>query len=287
METNNAPQVMHLALVIASLDSGGAERVLAILANHWIGRGHKVSFVTLADPKSTPFYFLHPSINLIQLNQSQAGTAGLVRIKNNITRIFRLRKALKELNPDIIVSFVDLMNIAMLISKIGLRIPAIISERIDPNMHPISKLYAWMRFRFYALAERLVVQTKNSASYFPEKFNKIIKIIPNPVFLPQKQKIRNNKEVKNIITIGRLDSQKDHVTLIRSFSELIKVHPNLTLTIYGKGEERSHLESLVAALSLQGKVRMPGTTQSVNEALLEADLFISRYGASPCGCQGT
>ncbi|PPE03143.1 hypothetical protein HCUR_01419 [Holospora curviuscula] len=46
---------MHFALIISSLHSGGAERVLSELANYWISKGHQVTLVTLASPDAKPF----------------------------------------------------------------------------------------------------------------------------------------------------------------------------------------------------------------------------------------
>jgi hypothetical protein len=40
---------MRIALVISSLKSGGAERIMCELANYWINLGYDVSFFTLSN----------------------------------------------------------------------------------------------------------------------------------------------------------------------------------------------------------------------------------------------
>ncbi len=47
---------MKLALFIWSLRSGGAERVLSNLANHWAQHGHDVHLITFASREEIPFY---------------------------------------------------------------------------------------------------------------------------------------------------------------------------------------------------------------------------------------
>ena len=274
---------MHLTLIISSLGPGGAERVLSELANYWTLKGHQISLITLASPKSQPFYLLDSRINLIQLNQNQTESSTMKRVKNILKRLFCLRKAIHQLKPDVIVSFIDIMNVTTLIATMGLKIPVVVSERIDPNFHSINKLYTWLRLRFYPFSQKIIVQTKNSANYFPSSFRHFIKIIPNPVVIPKNYKINLSKKVQYIVTVGRLSIQKDHVTLIHAFSNVLKIHPDLTLTIYGEGSERTKLEGLITSLSLQHKVHLPGTTKNIHEALMNADLFIfpSRYEGFP------
>jgi GalNAc-alpha-(1->4)-GalNAc-alpha-(1->3)-diNAcBac-PP-undecaprenol alpha-1,4-N-acetyl-D-galactosaminyltransferase len=274
---------MHLALIISSLNPGGAERVLSDLANHWISQGNKVSFITFATPTTVPFYPLDPKINLIQLDQSQHTSSPLKRFINSFKRILVLRKTLQQLKPDRIVSFVDITNITALIASIGLKIPIVVSERIDPNFHKIPSFYEWFRLKVYPLCLKLIVQTTNAATYFPKQFSYFMMVVPNPVRSPTVEKKDYVQHITHIISIGRLDQQKDHKTLIRSFSHLLKTHPDLTLTIYGEGRERPNLETLITSLNLQNKVHLPGTTQNIQEALLNADLFIfpSHYEGFP------
>ena len=166
---------MHLTLIISSLGPGGAERVLSELANYWTLKGHQISLITLASPKSQPFYLLDSRINLIQLNQNQTESSTMKRVKNILKRLFCLRKAIHQLKPDVIVSFIDIMNVTTLIATMGLKIPVVVSERIDPNFHSINKLYTWLRLRFYPFSQKIIVQTKNSANYFPSSFRHFIK----------------------------------------------------------------------------------------------------------------
>lgn len=265
---------MRLTLIISSLGHGGAERILSELANYWVSQGHQITLLTLASPDTKPFYFLEHKINLIQLDQSHPELPLFTRLRNIFRRIFCLRKTIRTLNPDMVVSFVDVMNITTLIATIGLKIPIVVSERIDPNFYKIPKLYIWLRFKVYPFAYKLIVQTHGAAKYFPERFKSLVKIIPNSVKIPKLQKDKYSRQIKKIVTTGRLDPQKDHKTLIYAFYHLLQHHPYLTLTIYGEGQERAKLEELITRLNLEGKVHLPGVIKDIDEALLKADLFI-------------
>jgi GalNAc-alpha-(1->4)-GalNAc-alpha-(1->3)-diNAcBac-PP-undecaprenol alpha-1,4-N-acetyl-D-galactosaminyltransferase len=274
---------MKIALVISSLNAGGAEHVLSDLANYWVSKGNTITIITLSSPETKPFYQLDPRITLIQLNKLQEESSFLKRIQGIFKRILCLRKTVRALNPDIVVSFVDVMNIMTLMSTRGLKLPVIISERIDPSFHILPKLYTWLRLKFYPFSKRLIVQTESAAGYFPPTFKHFITIIPNPVKKQKNIKKQWSGEVKKIVTIGRLDPQKDHTTLIYALARISKDYPDITLTIYGEGGERNRLEQLINSLSLQEKVFLPGITRHVHEVLCDADLFVfpSRYEGFP------
>ncbi len=267
---------MNITFVISSLGAGGAENVLSALANYLVHLGHQISIITLASPGTKPFYSLNPSINLIQLDQTdnECRVSLLIRLQNIVKRILSLRKSVKDLKSDLVISFVDIMNIATLIATTGLKKPIIISERIDPHFHAIPSFYKWLRLKIYPLCFQLVVQTESAAKYFPESYRKFITIIPNPVSKPELQKDVYVDKITHLVTVGRLDSQKDHVTLIKAFSNLTNIYPYLTLTIYGEGKERKNLADLIHSLNLQKKVYLAGTTQSIQETLINSDLFI-------------
>jgi len=277
---------MHIALVISSLETGGAERMMSELANVWASQGRDVSLITLSAPGTPSLYPLDPRVRLIQLDAltvnigSQANI--LVRLKNITLRIVKLRWAFKTAKPDVIVSFVDIMNISTILASRWLGIPVVVSERIDPNHHRINTFYQQLRLQTYPMAQKLVVQTLSAKSYFPSKLKCLISIIPN--FVKPAVRLKNARPtIKRIVSVGRLSAQKDHKTLILAFSQIVEKHPDLELIIYGEGKERLSLERLITNLNIAQKVYLPGVTSNIQKFLLEADLFVfpSRYEGFP------
>jgi len=59
---------MRLTLVISTLSSGGAERVMSIMANFWVRRDWPVTLLTFDDGSEKPFFNLDPQIIRIALN---------------------------------------------------------------------------------------------------------------------------------------------------------------------------------------------------------------------------
>ncbi|MBD3673133.1 MAG: glycosyltransferase [Planctomycetaceae bacterium] len=77
-----------------------------------------------------------------------------------------------------------------------------------------------------------------------------------------------------IIQVARLDYLKDHLTAIRSMSELISTVPQARLLIVGEGPERSKIESEIKSLSLEKHVRLLGLRQDVPRLLNSADVML-------------
>ncbi|HEV8494796.1 MAG TPA: glycosyltransferase family 4 protein, partial [Candidatus Angelobacter sp.] len=58
---------MRLTLVIPSMERGGAERVMSILASSWAEKGHEVTLLTLKR-EVKPAHELHPDVKLLNLD---------------------------------------------------------------------------------------------------------------------------------------------------------------------------------------------------------------------------
>ena len=271
---------MRISLVISSLSSGGAERVLSNLANYWDAKGHPITIVTLAT--DAPFYPLSQSIKLDQIDQVTAeGTCFSRRMFQLLKRVYFLRKAIVRSKPDVVLSFVDVMNITTLIACVGLKTPVIVSERINPFFHCIPSFYKLLRMYFYRRAKKVVVQTKSAAAYFETLKN--IDIIPNAVQKSYALTRDFSKPIACITSVGRLCEQKGFSILIQAFAEVSKSHPHLILTIYGEGLERSNLELLIKSQGLTDRVFLPGAVADIGKALADTDLFVfpSRYEGFP------
>jgi glycosyltransferase involved in cell wall biosynthesis len=276
MKDKKAPK-LTLALVTASLGCGGAERVLSILANQWQKQGHKISIIILASSAEKPFYSLHPSIELVSIGQVDTEKLSFFeRGKRIFCRLQRLRKALKSARPDVVISFIDIVNMMTLISTLGLKLKIVVSERIDPKYHKIPLFYKFLRTITYHGASSIVVQTKSAARYFslPTLAKKVL-IIPNAAEKhPLTIKYAVKPKVQNLVAVGRLNRQKDYPTLFYAFAKILPYFPALTLTIYGEGPERKKLEEIIKRLNLKDKILLPGLTTTIFQKLTKADLFV-------------
>lgn len=266
---------MKITLIISSLGPGGAEVVMSELANYLVSKEHTVTIVVLAAPGEKPFYNLNSKIILKQINMTSKNNVNpFQRIINILLRCYKLRKIIIDSIPNVVLSFIDITNITTLFAMKGTKIPIIVSERIDPKYHKIPKLYSWLRNNLYPDSYRVIVQTKSSLEYFPSKIKKKSKIIPNPNRLSQKSERKILRDPRLIISVGRLEEQKDHETLIRAMPKVILKYPDLILKIYGEGSLRKKLKGLVDSFGLQKNIFLSGLKKNIEKYLNEADLFV-------------
>ncbi|MBN2374466.1 glycosyltransferase family 4 protein [bacterium] len=302
-----------LTFVISSISSGGAERVLSLIANYWAEMGRKITILTFDDGREPPFFSLHPSIGHRFLGLASASSNPVQGIIRNIKRIFVLRHAIKEISPQLVISFIDQTNILTLIATTGLRLPVIVSERTDPYFHSIGRAWSILRILVYTRARCLVVQSGRALEYFPAFIRRKTMVIPNPViccpeksetptnlrftkrdentqrgFSSEKTSEENQKEDESrkgkvIVGIGRLSHEKGFDMLLRAFRRISEFYPDWSLRIFGEGPMRISLGSLRDRLGLSGRVSFPGRTIAPDKELKKADIFVmpSRYEGFP------
>lgn len=263
---------------IDSMQLGGANRVMANLVNHFSSVGAKVILINdIAPDKNVPEYEIAASVNRIFLDIHDKSP-----VISNIRRITKLRKTIKAEYADTVVSFMGPPNIRMLLATIGLRCRKIVSVRNDPYKEYGDGLAKKITNILFRLADGCVFQTKDASEYFSETVQRKSKIIFNPVG-KQFYGVKRADDPHNIVTVGRLFPQKNHVLLIKAFSKIAHEFPDENLIIYGEGELRSELEDLVKDLSLEGRVLLPGSTSNIPEKLAEAKVFVlsSDYEGMP------
>jgi len=78
-----------------------------------------------------------------------------------------------------------------------------------------------------------------------------------------------------IVTIGRLISDRRHDLLVRAVARVREQFPQVRLTVVGQGGQFDTLEALARKLGIADCVEMPGRVPSVDEYLLDADLYVS------------
>jgi glycosyltransferase involved in cell wall biosynthesis len=275
---------MRVLCIIPTMSGpGGAERTMSYLVVHLAER-HDVTLLTLDRPDALSFYPLPDSLRQVRVDK--LGGRGIRRLVRVLSRPFCVRREVRTLNPDIVVSFMDTMNVTVLISCLGLGIPVVVSERNDPALNRIGRFKELLRDRLYPLAQLVVTQTNRAARYFPPSLQPRLRIVTNPVPLcplcaePDKA---NAEGRLRVIAVGRLERQKGFDQLIEAFGRVAHEQAEWDLAIIGEGPERTRLEASVKRLDLDGRVRLPGIMRDLSSELAASHLmaFPSQYEGFP------
>lgn len=77
-----------------------------------------------------------------------------------------------------------------------------------------------------------------------------------------------------IITTGRLEAQKNYVSLIRAYKSVATKHPDWELRIWGEGSQHKQLQKLIYKLNLDRQVKLCGYTAHVHDEMAQASTFV-------------
>ena len=83
--------------------------------------------------------------------------------------------------------------------------------------------------------------------------------------------------------MGRLTEQKGFDTLIKAFGDVSNKHSDYQLKIYGEGEKKEELNSLIKELKLKEKVVLCGSSSEAIKEVANSEIFVlsSRYEGMP------
>lgn len=270
---------MKLLFVIKTLalPGGGAERVLAEVTKGLAERGHEVVVASFDLIQAADFYCFHRSVRRLRLGigPSERPSSALAVLK----RVAGLRRLLREERPDVVVGFMHSAYVPLALALPGTGVPAVASEHIVPD-HYYSRPVDRTLLRFVAARFKSVTAVSEQMKRgFPTAMQRKMVVIPNPVQIGPIETARTGRDVQTLLTVGRLEPQKDHRVLIEAFARIMDDHPAWTLRIVGEGRLRYALEQQVAKLGVGDRVKLPGPTASIDAEYRAADLFVmpSRY----------
>lgn len=281
---------MNLLFFIHSLHSGGAERVTANLANHWAGKGWKITVVTLTS-SAADFYSLHPAVRRVALDLASESGHTLAAVRNNLRRIVALRRVLSEIRPDVALSMMSTANVLLALAAVGLEgVAAIGSEHIHPPQIPLGLSWETLRAHLYRRLSAVVALTGESATWLRRHTRaRNVPVIPNPAPWPLQEQSPHlpvparTERQRILLAVGRLNEQKGFDLLIRVFQRLAGQFPHWRLMVLGDGPNRTALEAQIASAGLAERVFLPGRAGNVGQWYAAADLYAmsSRFEGFP------
>ena len=266
---------------IDAMQLGGANRVMANLVDYFSESGSEVILVNDILPvPNQKEYEINPKVRREYLDKSHKVNVNKILKESN--RIFCLRRLVKREQPEVVVSFMGPPNLRMLIATMGLKIKKVVSVRNDPNKEYGNRMVKWIAKLLFRFADGCVFQTEDAANYFPKNVRKKSRIIFNPV--NQKFYIQPVKqEEKEIIWVGRLQSQKNPELALRAFASVKEKFSDYKLIYYGDGELRNPLQEQAKELNISDSVVFYGQVSDIEEKMATAAIYIltSDYEGMP------
>lgn len=268
-----------IVIILASLESGGAQKVTISLFNK-LNTDYKIYYFVL--DKKNPY--LKDEVSANHSVTFLETTRDSVFIK-----ILKTSKFIRKIKPDLLYSTMNKTNQIGLLAKILSlsKSPFIIREANFlslkyPNESKFKK--ALLRYLYNKIASKIIVISNEMERDLVKNFG-IYKdkmaLIHNPLdfnLIEEKLSRKPNpmpKKVFNLLVVGRLVQQKNFRFVIHAIDELKVSMPNVYLTILGDGPELADLRNLVKELNLTKYVLFKGLTDNPYPYYKNADIFVS------------
>jgi glycosyltransferase involved in cell wall biosynthesis len=282
---------MKVLFFIYALNGGGAERVTATLASHWVSKGWDVTVVSLVASGSDA-YELEPGVRRAILDLGAESGNIFAAIGHNLRRARALRNVILDTKPDIAIAMESRANILLPLAARGIAGLRIIgSERTYPPRSPLGSIWQQLRRRSYGKLDAVVALTQECADWLKRNTTASrVPVIPNPAGWPLAAHIpvvdpestcRAGRKI--VLAAGRLIREKNIEALISAFASASRRNPEWDLVIAGEGELRSVLENQVKAACLEDRVFFTGRVGNLGDWYQHADLYAmtSEYEGFP------
>lgn len=282
---------------------GGAERVALQLVGYWASLGWTVALITRGDTTSD-FYAMPADVERICLNKRRAVGSGHLRnstaqrpgwthaqqrfsvrsFARFLVETYRLRKALRALDPDVSIAFLTPANTKLIIASIGLRCCTVVSERNDTRFKQYPRFWTSLRALTYRHADLVTANNRGALEDMARYVTSDrLRELPNPVGLPPIDQLADPLHAKRVIAVGRFVPEKRHELLIEAFSRLDGEFGDWELVLVGDGPLRGSIEQLIAQRGLSGRVCLTGFCGDVAQCYRQAAIFVlsSRFEGMP------
>lgn len=260
----------RIALFIGSLQKGGSERVMVNLAEYLHQKNYEVILVT--QYKREDEYEISPSIRRVFSEPDEMKLQGN-RIQNFIARFQGLRDIWKAYDPDVILSFLGKNNLMAIATAMFLPVRVAVSVRGEPTMEYEGKKMQAFAKVIFALADGVILQTKQCMDFFPKYIQKKAVILPNPINEQFLDRQYDGEKENFVVAVGRVDENKNHKMLIHAFEKIASEYPQMRLVIYGDGNERENLQYLVEEKGLSERISLPGNVKDVASYICQAKVY--------------
>lgn len=219
----------------------GTERVTCQLANLLDSHGYQVVILNMDTLKEKVAFPLNKNIEVQSCDSS-------------LIKLIKIIKSFKK-NDILFIQNMERLSLLILLSFPKTKVLC-----LEHGVFFVkSKISKFLISLLYSGIDYLITITYSDAKNY-KKFiedNKITTIYNSTPYMPEK--VSYNLNSKKIVALGRLSEEKNFSDLVLAWSYIYNKFPDWSLEIYGDGEEKQKLETLVNNLDIKNIFFLPNT----------------------------
>jgi glycosyltransferase involved in cell wall biosynthesis len=266
--SRNGLRMRQIDHVVDSLDVGGAERLVVLLAQHQRRHGAHVRVHTLFGLGALAEPLRADGVEIIEHGARPQRLDG----------IGSLTKALRRQRPDAVHCHNISATLVGAPAAALARVPACLATR-----HGWARRDgAWraeLKFSIAARACSRVVAVceaarRELAAAPLARPSRIVTIVNGAEAPRPTRESRAPADRCVVVSVARLNWAKDHGTLLRAVAAARQQRPEIELHLVGDGPERSRLEGLADSLGIRSAVQFLGERDDIGDCLSDAHAFV-------------
>lgn len=275
-----------LYLIHSTYNPGGMERVLLNKVRYFVEKkGWDVIVVTTDQHDRPSFYPFPEGVKMIDLGINYSDDNGkpfakklLGYLKRRKLHAKKFEALLKQLKPDVVDCFYPgECSFVPSIKDGSKKVMELHQSKLFHHQYNRSglmgladKVRARMDERLVRRFDRFVVLTQEDRDMWGEMPG--IRVIPNAAnFIAEKY---SDCSAKRVIAVGRLDYQKGFDRLILVWEKVHQQMPDWRLDIFGQGEWREMLQSMIDERELQGVVKLNNPTKNIGGEYVGSSIIV-------------
>lgn len=245
---------------------GGIERVVCNVSNFLLNAGYSLKIVSLNTQKGKPHFNLDKKVKIEHLNYPESENTNRKQLKNTLRSFLEAENG----QSDVIITCHPWIAVPILQQKRLFHGKIISTEHATWEYH--SKARRALNVIYYRRAKRFVLLTDHAQKIYKKYGFKNTVVIPN--FISDYPSKTASLKSTELIAAGRLTDVKGYDRLIQAIAIIKDQFSPWHLTIYGDGENRAALETLIKDNSLEGLVSIEHFTDQLQDKLLDSSGFI-------------
>ncbi len=277
-----------ITIFALNLYAGGIEKYISLLCK-MLENDYQIEIITTYKNNDTKIFEFSNKIKIIYLTNDYLERISIKELLKNkkyiniIKELIRRKKlekkakkenikTIKEINTDYIITTRTYHN--ELVNKF-LKNNKVITIATEHNYHNNDNKYINKLIKSVTNFNYIVQCTEELYEFYKDKIKGPINLyIPNMIDIKNKKKSQLNN--KQIISVGRLSTEKGYLDLVEVMKEVNKKDKNINLIICGEGQERKQIEDKIKEYKLENNIKLLGfiNEKELEEYYINSSLYV-------------